>query len=154
MPILHQLAELFLQAAPTVVILVFFLLFMRWAFFTPITKAMAERSARIDGARAEAAAAQAAAQQELDTYGNAIKKARNEIYAQQAAARQAALDNRASMVKDARTRAAQKVEQGKERIAQELDAARVQVDRRAPELAAALAQNILQKPANTMRGIE
>ena len=106
MPILHQLAELFLQAAPTVVILLVFLLFMRWAFFTPITKAMAERSARIDGARAEAAAAQAAAQQELDTYGNAIKKARNEIYAQQAAGRQVALDNRASLVKDARTRRA------------------------------------------------
>lgn len=154
MPILHQLAELFLQAVPTVVILVVFLLFMRWAFFTPITKAMAERSARIDGARAEAAAAQAAAQQELDTYGNAIKKARNEIYSQQAAGRQAALDNRASMVKDARTRAAQKVEEGKQRIAQELDAGRAQVDQRAPELAAALARNILQKPANTMRGIE
>jgi F0F1-type ATP synthase membrane subunit b/b' len=136
------------------VILLVFLLFMRWAFFTPITKAMAERSARIDGARAEAAAAQAAAQQELDTYGNAIKKARNEIYAQQAAGRQVALDNRASLVKDARTRAAQKVEEGKQRIAQDLGAARAQVDQRAPELAAALAQNILQKPANTMRGIE
>jgi F0F1-type ATP synthase membrane subunit b/b' len=154
MLILHQLAELFLQAAPTVVILFFFLLFMRWAFFTPITKAMEERTARIDGARAEAAAAQAAAQQELDSYGNAVKKARNEIYAQQAAGRQAALDKRAGIVKDARTRAAQKVAEGKQRIAQEVDAARLQVDQRAPELAAALAKNILQKPANTMRGIE
>jgi F0F1-type ATP synthase membrane subunit b/b' len=154
MLILHQLAELFLQAAPTVVILVFFLLFMRWAFFTPITKAMAERTARIDGARAEAAAAQAAAQQELDAYGNAMKKARNEIYAQQSAGRQAALDKRAMVVKDARTRAAQRVEEGKQRIAQEVEAARTQVDHRAPELAAALAENILQKPANTMRGIE
>ena len=47
MDILHQLGALFLEAAPTVVIVFLFYFFMRWAFFTPIQKAMAERSARI-----------------------------------------------------------------------------------------------------------
>jgi len=61
MEILRQLGDLFLQAVPTVIIVFLFYVFMRWAFFTPIQKAMAERSAKIEGARAEAAAVEAAA---------------------------------------------------------------------------------------------
>ena len=61
MEILRQLGDLFLQAVPTVIIVFLFYLFMRRAFFTPIQKAMAERSAKIEGARAEAGAVEAAA---------------------------------------------------------------------------------------------
>jgi hypothetical protein len=41
MEILRQLGDLFLQAVPTVIIVFLFYVFMRWAFFTPIQKAMA-----------------------------------------------------------------------------------------------------------------
>ena len=44
MEILHQLGELFLEAVPTVVIVFLFYFFLRWAFFAPIQKAMAERT--------------------------------------------------------------------------------------------------------------
>ena len=76
MEILHQLGELFLEAVPTVVIVLLFYVFMRWAFFGPIQKTMAERDARIEGARREAAAVEAEAKQELDTYNEALRKAR------------------------------------------------------------------------------
>ena len=89
MELLHQLGELFLEAVPTVVIVLLFYFFLRWAFFTPIQKAMADRDALIDGARAEAAQAESAAKQELDAYGDALKKARAEIFAEQEVARQA-----------------------------------------------------------------
>ena len=95
MEILHQLGQLFLGAVPTVIIVLIFYFFMRWAFFTPIQKAMAERQARIEGARAEAAAVEAEAKQELDTYNEALRKARAEIYGEQEATRQAALEERA-----------------------------------------------------------
>ena len=74
MEIAHQLGELFLGAVPTVIIVLLFYVFMRWAFFTPIQKAMAERKALIEGARAEAATVEAAAKQELDTYNQTLKK--------------------------------------------------------------------------------
>ena len=98
MDIFQQLGELFLEAVPTVIIVFLFYLFMRWAFFGPIQKAMAERSARIEGARAEAARVEAEARQELDAYNEALKKARAEIYAEQEAARQAVLEDRKSVV--------------------------------------------------------
>ena len=68
MEILHQLGELFLKAVPTVVIVFLFYFFMRWAFFGPIQHAMAERGARIDGARKEAAEVEAEAKKELESY--------------------------------------------------------------------------------------
>ena len=49
MEIAHQLGKLFLGALPTVIVVLLFYYFMRWAFFGPIQKAMAERNARIEG---------------------------------------------------------------------------------------------------------
>src|SRR6202021_1181788 len=99
MEIVHQLEHLFLGAVPTVIVVLLFYFFMRWAFFGPVMKAMAERSAKIEGARAEAAAAEAGAKQELDAYNDALRKARVEIHAEQEAARQEALDSRPKLLK-------------------------------------------------------
>jgi F0F1-type ATP synthase membrane subunit b/b' len=107
---------------------------------------MAERSAKIEGARAEAAAAEAGAKQELDAYNDALRKARAEIYLQQEAARQQALDSRAQLLKTIRSHAQDDVNAAKKRIAAELEAARAEVERATPELAAQIAQAILKNP--------
>lgn len=147
MEILQQLGELFLEALPTVFIVFFFYLFMRWAFFGPIQKAMAERSARIEGARAEAAKVEAEARQELDAYNEALKKARAEIYAEQEAARQAVLEDRAKLLKAMRSRAIEEVAAAKKKIAIEFEAARAELERQAPELAGQIARAILENPS-------
>jgi F-type H+-transporting ATPase subunit b len=152
MEILHQLGELFLEAVPTVVIVLLFYVFMRWAFFGPIQKAMAERGARIEGARAEAASVEAEAKQELDTYHEALRKARAEIYGQQEAARQAALDERAKLLKAMRTRSQEDVAAAKKKIAAEFAAARVEIERQAPALANQIARTILDKPSSLRGG--
>jgi F0F1-type ATP synthase membrane subunit b/b' len=147
MEILHQLAGLFLQAVPTVIIVFLFYLFLCWAFFGPIEKAMAERTARIEGARKEAAAVEAVARQELDTYNEALKKARGEIYLEQEAARQAVLDDRAKLMKAMRSRAVEEVEAAKKKIAADLAASRVDVEHQAPALAGEIARMILGMPS-------
>jgi F-type H+-transporting ATPase subunit b len=146
MEIFHQLGELFLEAAPTSVIVFLFYFFMRWAFFTPIQKAMAERSARIEGARAEAAKLEAEARQEADAYHEALKKARGEIYVEQEAARQVVLEERARLLKAMRSRAQEEVEAAKKRIAGEVAAARVDVEKQTPALASEIARMILSNP--------
>jgi len=152
MDILHQLGELFLEAAPTVVIVFLFYFFLRWAFFRPIEKAMSERAARIEGARTEAAKLEAAATQELDLYNEALRKARGQIYTEQEQARQAVLDDRARLLKAMRARALEEVEDAKKRLAAELDAARPQVEREAPRLAAQIARAILEQPLQLSGG--
>jgi F0F1-type ATP synthase membrane subunit b/b' len=151
MEILHQLADLFLEAAPTVVIVFLFYLFLRWAFFTPIQKAMAERSAKIEGARAEAASVEGAAAKDLEAYNEAMKKALGEIYAEQETARQAILDDRAKLLKAMRSRAQEEVTAAKKKIAEELVAARGEVERETASLAGEIAKSILEKPS-PMRG--
>ena len=147
MDIFQQLGELFLEAVPTVIIVFLFYLFMRWAFFGPIQKAMAERSALIEGARAEAAKVEAEARQELDAYNEALKKARAEIYAEQEAARQAVLEDRAKLLKAMRSRAMEEVAAAKKKIAAEFEAARAELERQAPELAGQIARAILENPS-------
>jgi F0F1-type ATP synthase membrane subunit b/b' len=151
MEILHQIGELFLEAVPTVVIVLLFYFFLRWAFFTPIQKAMAERTARIEGARAEAAAVEAEAKNELDSYNDALRKARAKIYAEQEAARQAVLDERARLLQAMRTQVQQEVTAAKKRIASESAAARAQIEAQTPQLAAEIAKAILEAPAGGAR---
>src|SRR5271168_1256477 len=147
MEILRQLGDLFLQAVPTVIIVFLFYLFMRWAFFAPIQKAMAERAARIEGARAEAAAVEATARQELDTYKDALRKARAEIYAEQEAARQIALENRSKLLKTMRAHALEDVSAAKKQIAADFAASRAALELEAPALAGEIVRAILEKPS-------
>jgi F0F1-type ATP synthase membrane subunit b/b' len=152
MEIVHQLGELFLEAVPTVVIVLLFYFFMRWAFFGPIQKTMAERDARMEGARAEAAGVQAAAKQELDTYNEALRKARAEIYGEQEAARQAALDERARLLKAMRSRSQEDVVAAKKKIAADFASARAEIERETPALANQIARAILEKPSSLRGG--
>jgi F-type H+-transporting ATPase subunit b len=153
MEILRQIANLFLQAVPTVVLVFLFYWFMRWAFFTPIQKAMAEREAKIDGARKDAAAVQAAANQDLQAYNEALKKARAEIYAEQESARQAIVEERAKNLKAMRTLAQKEVGEAKKKIDVELESARKQIEASAPQIAGEITRSILDKPLTLQGGV-
>ena len=152
MEILHQLGELFLDSVPTVIVVLLFYAFLRWAFFTPIRKAMAERTARIEGARAEAAAVEAEAKNELHAYHDAMNRARAKIFEEQEKARQAVLDERARLLQAMRSRVQDEVSAAKKRIAVEVAAAKVEIERQAPELAAEIARNVLEAPS-PVRGV-
>jgi F0F1-type ATP synthase membrane subunit b/b' len=144
MEILHQLGDLFLQAVPTVIIVFLFYLFMRWAFFAPIQKAMAERDEKIEGARREVAAVQAAARADLERYNETLRKARQQIYAEQEAERQAILEESAKNLKAMRSLAQKEVAEAKKKMEAELVAARVEVERQTPELAGEIIRSILE----------
>ena len=102
----HQLGELFLGAAPTVLLILLFYFILRTLFFRPLLQVMAERDARTVGAQKAAEAAQAAAAEKVKQYREALKQARGKVYAEQEAARKKLLDERAAQLKDARNKAA------------------------------------------------
>ena len=145
MVILRQLGELFLEALPTVVILFLFYLFLKANFFRPLERVLAERSARVEGARTEAAAAQAAAQEKLNTYSEALKKARTELYAEQETERQKVLDERAKLTRETRAAAQERIRAAKERIAGELASASDELGKQMPALAGEIVRGILER---------
>ena len=144
--IVHQLGELFLQAVPTVLILLAFYGVLRVLFFKPLLQVMAEREARTAGARKAAEAAQVAAAEKIKQYQEALKQARAKVYAEQEAARKKLLDDRAAILKDARAKAAAEVAKAKERIANELAAARRDLEATIAQLSAEIARRVLQIP--------
>ncbi len=144
--IVHQLGELFLQAAPTVLILLVFYLLLRILFFKPLLAVMAEREARTIGARKSAEAAQANAAEKVKQYQEALKQARARVYAEQEAARKKLLDDRSARLKDERGKAAAEVAKAKERIAAELAAARHEIEATSAQLSVEIARRVLQNP--------
>jgi len=144
--IVHQLGELFLQAVPTVLIILLFYFILRAVFFKPLLAVMAERNSRTIGAQKAAEAAQAAAAERVKQYREALKQARGQVYAEQEAARKKLLDERAAQIKNARTKAAGEVSAAKARIAAELAAARRDVEASVVQLSAEIAHRILQSP--------
>ncbi len=142
----HQLGELFLQAVPTVLIILLFYFILRAIFFKPLLAVMAERDARTAGAQKAAEAAQAVAAEKVKQYQDVLKQARGQVYAEQEAARKKLLDERAAQLKEARAKASAEVSAAKERIAGELAAARREVEATVSRLSAEIARRILQAP--------
>jgi F-type H+-transporting ATPase subunit b len=142
----HQLGELFLGAAPTILIILLFYFILRALFFKPLLQVMAERDARTVGAQKAAEAAQAAAAERVKQYQEALKQARGQVYAEQEVARKKLLDERAAQLKEARGKAAAEVGAAKERVAGELVAARRDVKATVGQLSAEIARRILQAP--------
>jgi F0F1-type ATP synthase membrane subunit b/b' len=152
MEILQQLGELFLEAVPTIIIVLLFYFFLRWSFFGPIQRAMAERDDKIEGARVEAAAAEAGAEKELDEYHEALRKARVEIFAQQEEARKVVLGERALLLRTMRARVQEEVAATKRRINADLAAARKEVEAQTPSLAGEIVRGILERRPPSPRG--
>jgi F0F1-type ATP synthase membrane subunit b/b' len=144
--IVHQLGELFLQAVPTVLIILLFYFILRALFFKPLLQVMAERDSRTVGAEQASVAAQTAAAGKVKQYQLALQQARGGVYAEQEAARRRVLEERAAQIKDARTKASGEVSAAKVRVAAELAAARRDVQATVAQLSAEIARRILEAP--------
>lgn len=149
MEIVHQLGELFLAAVPTVIFVFLFYIFLRWSFFGPITRVMAERHARIEGARRYAESVHATAQEKARAYQETLRKTRAEIFGEQEAARRAALEERSAAIQKARSHANDEIQMAKKRIAAEIEAARGELAASGQQLAEQIVRSILeQQPLN------
>jgi F0F1-type ATP synthase membrane subunit b/b' len=141
----QQLIALLWQAVPTVILISLLYFFLRANLIRPLEKVLDERAARIEGARKESEGAHIAAQEKLRAYHDAQKKVRAEIYAEQEAARRAALEARAARIREARNAAAERVAEAKSRIEAELDVARMEIDSQSEALAGEVVRAILER---------
>jgi F-type H+-transporting ATPase subunit b len=142
--LVHQLGELFLRAVPVAVIVLLFYVIMRWIFFQPLLKVMAERDARTTGAQKAAEAAQAAAAEKVRQYEEVLRQARAKVYAEQEADRRKLMEARAAALKDARSKADVEVTAAKERVAGEFAGAKKEIETLTGQLAAEIARRVLQ----------
>ena len=143
MEIVNQLGELFLAAVPTVIIVFLFYLFMRWSFFKPMERVLSERHKRAEGARIEAEASRVAAHEKQRIYTETVKKARAEVFAEQESQRRRTLDERQATINAARVTAQTALQEAKKGIAEDVKAARVELEQSSGSLANEIAKAIL-----------
>ncbi|MBI4466771.1 MAG: ATP synthase F0 subunit B, partial [Acidobacteria bacterium] len=122
----------------------FFFIFLRWAFWRPLERVLAERRAATEGAHREADQLLGQADEKLRHYEEALRRARAEIYRQQEAARQQALDERARILRDTREKANQMVRQAKLDIANDVALAKKELEAESRRLAEEITRTLLE----------
>lgn len=148
--ILREILNLIVQALPTTIIAFLFFLFARSVFFRPINRVLADRAARTEGAKSEAAHLDGQAQEKMGAYRRALDKVRAEIYSAQEAARHAALEERAALLRQSRANASQRVRKAKEGLEADLAAARSPVEKESRRLAEEAVRAVLAE-TNSVR---
>jgi F-type H+-transporting ATPase subunit b len=141
--IVHQLGQLFLSAVPTVIIVFFFYLFLRWSFFNPMMRVLSERQQRAEGAKVEAEAERVAVREMLQKYNDTVKKTRGQIFSEQEAERRSALEARQATINAARATAQSAIQEAKKALAAEVKAAEAELQQSSGVLADDIAEAIL-----------
>jgi F-type H+-transporting ATPase subunit b len=144
MDILRQLQGLLWGALPTTVIVLLFFFFLRWAFWRPLERVLAERRAATEGAQKEAGELVAQANDKLRQYEESLRQARAEIYRQQEAARRQALEERARILRETRAEAGERLRQAKLEIAGDVARAKKDLDAESRRLAEEITRTLLE----------
>lgn len=145
-----QLLDLLWQALPTTLIVFFLFFFLRWAFWRPLERVLAERDQATEGARRDAASAAAAAEEKLHEYEEALRRARADIYREQESNRQLALEERSHLLGGARQQAADLIRQAKLEIARDVEQAKKELETESGRLAEQITRSLLA-PAGAPR---
>jgi F0F1-type ATP synthase membrane subunit b/b' len=103
--IFNQLAHLFLQAVPTVILVFLLFVILEGIFFRPLMAVMKKREESTVGALARAREQAAAAATKTGEYDAAFQAARQEVYRQREADRHANLEERDAALRMARDQA-------------------------------------------------
>jgi len=141
---LRQIGELLLGSVPTVI---FFLLL--YGFYTvlvhkPLTRVLAERHARTQGAIEKARDDVASAEARTAEYEQRLRDARVALFKSQEARRAQASQARTAAVAQARDQAKEQIEQARVQIEKEKSAARNSLEAEAGRIASDIIRTVLE----------
>lgn len=145
--ILHQLGELLLKAIPTFLLVVLLSLYLKGVFFKPLEKILKQRYDATEGARKLAESSMERAAAKAHEYEAALRTARAEIYQAQALAHKDLQEKAAAQIGAARRQAEAAVEEAKQLIAEDAEAAKASLAAESEALANQIADSILRRSA-------
>lgn len=142
---LHDLGGILLSGLPTVFLIGILFLFAKALYLTPLKKVLAERHRLTEGAKAAAEASFHNAESKIAQYEEALNRARNEIYKDQAEFLSKVHAEQAEMTKAVRTEADTRIAAAKASIAADAAAARQGLEAQSEVLAGQIADSILSR---------
>jgi F-type H+-transporting ATPase subunit b len=141
---LRQLGGLLLGSIPTVIMLVLLYGIYTIVVHKPLSKVLAERRAKTEGALEKARAAVADAEARTAEYERRLREARMAVFKSQEVRRQAALQARAAAVSTARLKGQQQIEKAKAAIEQDKIAAQEGLQSESARLASEIVRRVLR----------
>jgi F-type H+-transporting ATPase subunit b len=147
---LRQLGELLLGSVPTVILLALLYLLYAVIVHKPLSRVLAERRSKTEGAIEKSRADIAAAEARTSEYEQKLREARATVFRAQEARRKAALDARTSALNDARKKAQAQVQAAKADIEKDREAAQAGLRGEAQTLASEIIRRVLE-PAGAGR---
>lgn len=148
---LRQLGEIALGSIPTIIIFLIVYGAYRVLVHMPMSKVLAERYEKTEGAVQRARADISAAEGKTSEYEQRLREARVAIFKAQEARRQAALTARTEAVRSAREQASAQVAAARQRISAETESAKKQLMPETERLASEVIRTVL-KPVGMPAG--
>jgi F-type H+-transporting ATPase subunit b len=148
---LKQLGGLLLGSIPTVIFMVLIYAAYSVLVHKPLSRVLAERHDRTEGAVAKAKADVAAAEARTSEYEQKLREARTAVFRAQEAKRQQAAQAREATVAEARNVAHARVEKERAGIAEEQESAKEALGAQSHALAAQIVQTVLRPVAGGVR---
>ncbi len=142
---LHQLGGLLLGSVPTIFLFLLFILVYRVLVYGPLTRVLAERRARTEGAIEQANDATAAAAAKTQEYEAQLRAARAKIFQARQQQQQQWNRERDAAVAEAHETAQRQVEEAKSAMQVQTNAARRTIEDSIDELAGDILRAILPK---------
>jgi F-type H+-transporting ATPase subunit b len=147
---LHQLGGLLLGSVPTIFLFLLFILVYRILVYGPLTRVLAERRARTEGAIEQASDATAAAAAKTQEYEAQLRVARAKIFQARQQQLQQWNRERDAAVAEAHEAAQRQVEEAKSAMQVQTNAARRTIEDSIDELAGDILRAILPKGSATV----
>ena len=142
---LQQLGGILLKAIPTVVLLLIVHFYLKFMFFRPLQKVLAERKQATQGTKEKAEQLLAKAEQTHASIEAALRKAREEIYQEQEEARKQWTNDQTARLDQARHQSHQLIHQAQEQLEADAAATKKDLAKAAEVLAEEIARTLLER---------
>ena len=149
---LRKLGELLLGSIPTVILLLVVYAAYTAIVHKPLSKVLAERRAKTEGAIEKASADMAAAEARTSEYEQRLRESRAAVFRSREARRQAVLQARAAAVAEARAKAQAQIEAARVAIDHDKAAAQEILHQESARLAAEIVRAVLGPAASPAGG--
>ena len=142
--VIGKLGELLLGSVPTAIFLLVLYALYTVLVHRPLTRVLAERRSKTEGAIEKARADVAMAEARTAEYEQRLREARLAVFKAQEARRRAALEARTAAVAQARTQAQAEVEKARAAIEEDKEKAKVTLQAEAGKMAAEIIRTVLR----------
>ncbi|MDQ2840428.1 MAG: ATP synthase F0 subunit B [Acidobacteriota bacterium] len=144
---LKALADLLLEAVPTIVFFLFLAWYLKRLYFRPVAAILEERRKATEGVRELARRAFEEADKKQSEFEHALQLARGDIYKEHEKLRRQWSDEQAQAIADSRAQVDKQIEGAKRQIAQEAERAQGELDSQVEGLSEGIVHSLLARRA-------